>query len=192
MKPKPKSDPQSSFLLPDLATQLDPRHELCRLGRQIDWSGFEGAFGPLYSPEGRPALPIRRMVGLLILKQLLNLSDERVVEFWTLSGYAQWFCGESELQWGAAVSERRQPGSCSPDAIPLKRNDTTGLSKESRVPRTHRPFAAISSGTTKSSPRAESFATKRAAASARRRQRRLDFIGNGAASGRCLRAGPEL
>jgi len=101
MKPKSKSDPQGSFLLPDLAAQLDPRHELCRLGRQIDWSGFEGAFGPLYSPEGRPALPIRRMVGLLILKQLLNLSDERVVEFWTLSGYAQWFCGESELQWGA-------------------------------------------------------------------------------------------
>jgi IS5 family transposase len=101
MKPKPKSDPQSSFLLPDLATQLDPRHELCRLARQIDWSGFEEAFGRLYSEEGRPALPIRRLVGLLILKQLLNLSDERVVEFWTLSGYAQLFCGETQLQWGA-------------------------------------------------------------------------------------------
>lgn len=101
MKPKPKTDPQSSFLLPDLATQLDPRHELCRLGRQLNWSQFERAFGPLYSAEGRPALPIRRMVGLLILKQLLNLSDERVVEFWTLSGYAQWFCGETQLQWGA-------------------------------------------------------------------------------------------
>jgi IS5 family transposase len=101
MKPKPKTEPQSSFLLPDLGTQLDPRHELCRLAVQIDWSQFESAFGPLYSPEGRPALPIRRMVGLLILKQLLNLSDERVVEFWTLSGYGQLFCGESQLQWGA-------------------------------------------------------------------------------------------
>src|ERR1017187_8727055 len=101
MKPKPKTEPQSSFLLPDLATQLDPRHELCRLARQIDWSQFESGFGPLYSAEGRPALPIRRMVGLLILKQLLNLSDERVVEFWTLSGYAQLFCGENQLQWGA-------------------------------------------------------------------------------------------
>jgi len=41
------------------------------------------------------------MVGLLILKQLYNLSDERVVEFWTPSGYAQLFCGENQLQWGA-------------------------------------------------------------------------------------------
>jgi len=101
MKPTPKPEPQSSFLLPDLATQLDQRHELCRLARQIAWPQFEQAFGPLYSEEGRPALPIRRMVGLLILKQLHNLSDERVVEFWTLSGYAQFFCGETQLQWGA-------------------------------------------------------------------------------------------
>jgi IS5 family transposase len=101
MKPTKKTDAQSSFLLPDLAAQLDPRHELSRLAGQLNWSGFEESFGPLYSEEGRPALPIRRMVGLLILKQLYNLSDERVVEFWTLSGYAQLFCGENQLQWGA-------------------------------------------------------------------------------------------
>jgi len=39
--PKPKTDPQSSFLLPDLATQLDPRHALCRLAGKINWSQFE-------------------------------------------------------------------------------------------------------------------------------------------------------
>ena len=75
MKPTKKTDAQSSFLLPDLAAQLDPRHELSRLAGQLNWSGFEESFGPLYSEEGRPALPIRRMVGLLILKQLYNLSD---------------------------------------------------------------------------------------------------------------------
>jgi len=101
MKNRPAPSEQSSFLLPDLSSQLDPRHELCRLAARLDWSQFEKAYGPLYSEEGRPALPIRRMVGLLILKQLLNLSDERVVEFWTLSGYAQFFCGETQLQWGA-------------------------------------------------------------------------------------------
>ena len=58
------------------------------------------AFGHLYSEEGRPALPIRRMVGLLLLKYLHNLSDERVVEFWSLSPYAQYFCGEEQMQWG--------------------------------------------------------------------------------------------
>jgi len=101
MKNRPAPSHQSSFLLPDLSSQLDERHQLCRLARRLDWRQFEEAFGALYSEEDRPALPIRRMVGLLILKQLMNLSDEGVVEFWTLSGYAQFFCGETQLQWGA-------------------------------------------------------------------------------------------
>ncbi len=67
----------------------------------IDWNVYEEAFGPLYSAERRPGLPIRRMVGLLMLKHLQNFSDERVVEFWSLSPYAQFFCGEREMQGGA-------------------------------------------------------------------------------------------
>ena len=35
-----------------------------------------------------------------LLKYLHNLSDERVVEFWSLSPYAQYFCGEEQMQWG--------------------------------------------------------------------------------------------
>ena len=100
MKPHRANTAQGSFLLPDLASQLDPRQALYRLALAIDWNVFEEAFGPLYSAEGRPALPIRRMVGLLMLKHLQNLSDERVVEFWSLSPYAQFFCGEREMQWG--------------------------------------------------------------------------------------------
>lgn len=41
--------------------------------------------------SGRPALPIRRIVGLLLLKQLFNLSAERVVEQWPLNPYFQFF-----------------------------------------------------------------------------------------------------
>jgi IS5 family transposase len=40
------------------------------------------------------------MVGLFMLKHLQNLRDERVVDFWSLSPYAQFFCGEREMQWG--------------------------------------------------------------------------------------------
>lgn len=101
MKPKTRETKQSSFLLPELRDQLDGRQRLYQLAEAIDWSKFEQAFGGLYSEEGRPALPIRRMVGLLLLKHLCDLSDERVVEFWSLSPYAQFFCGERELQWGA-------------------------------------------------------------------------------------------
>ena len=107
MKPKPDSAPQLQFLLPDLATMLDARQPLHQLARRFDWTQFETAFAALYQDEGRPALPIRRMVGLLLLKQLHNLSDERVVEQWTLNPYFQFFCGEREFQWGApcAASE---------------------------------------------------------------------------------------
>ena len=88
MKPKAICAQQSSFLLPELSSQLDPRQPLHALALAMRWEWFEQEFGPLYSPEGRPALPIRRMVGLLMLKHLHNLSDERVVEFWSLSPYA--------------------------------------------------------------------------------------------------------
>lgn len=102
MKPHPAPVAQGSFLLPELSSQLDPRQPLYRLALAMDWKYFENEFGLLYSDEGRPALPMRRMVGLLLLKHLHNLSDERVVEFWSLSPYAQFFCGERELQWGMA------------------------------------------------------------------------------------------
>jgi hypothetical protein len=29
-----------------------------------------------------------------------DLSDEEVVEFWSESAYAQYFCGEREMRWG--------------------------------------------------------------------------------------------
>ena len=100
MQPSPTDKAQISFLLPDLEHQLDPRNALFRLARAMDWSVFEKEFRPLYCLEGRPALPIRRLVGLLMLKSLRNLSDEEVVVFWSENPYAQDFCGEREMQWG--------------------------------------------------------------------------------------------
>jgi hypothetical protein len=100
MQPSPTDKAQISFLLPDLEHQLDSRNTLFRLARAMDWSVFEKEFRPLYCTEGRPALPIRRLVGLLMLKSLRNLSDEEVVVFWSENPYAQDFCGEREMQWG--------------------------------------------------------------------------------------------
>ena len=39
------------------------------------------------------------MVRLLLLKQLANLSDERVVEEWRKNPYFQAFCGMKTFQW---------------------------------------------------------------------------------------------
>lgn len=82
-----------------LADQLNPRHPLYRLTHRIAWDVLEKEFEKFYSHTGRHAHPIRLMVGLLILKQLRNLSDESVVERWVENGYYQYFCGEAFFQW---------------------------------------------------------------------------------------------
>jgi IS5 family transposase len=101
MKARKKPSQQPSFLLPTLVEQLDARRPIYQLARRMDWQYFEKEFGSYYSEEGRPAKPIRLMVGLLILKQLHNISDESVVELWRENPYWQFFCGETQMQWGA-------------------------------------------------------------------------------------------
>ncbi len=58
---------------------LDQRHALYQAANRIDWATLERGFEHLYSDIGSPALPTRLMAGLLLLKQLENLSDEPVI-----------------------------------------------------------------------------------------------------------------
>ena len=96
-KPAPRTDQQSLFF--DLESQLNQKHPLYLLANKIDWDVFEEAFKGLYcANNGRPAKPIRRMVGLLILKHVRNVSDESVVEQWQENIYYQYFCGEQSIQ----------------------------------------------------------------------------------------------
>lgn len=98
----PNSGPdstQSNFLYPDLIDQLNPKHPLLKLAKVIPWDHFEAQFAPLYSDQGKPAKPVRLMVGLSILKHLEDLSDEVLVNRWVANPYYQVFCGEVEFQW---------------------------------------------------------------------------------------------
>ena len=85
--------------MPTLAEQLDQRQPMRKLADAIPWEVFDKEFGEFYSEEGRPAKPVRLMVGLLLLKQMFNVSDERVVELWVQNPYWQYFCGMKEFQW---------------------------------------------------------------------------------------------
>ena len=99
---KPKTAPrekQGHLLYQNLLEQLNPKDPLLLLGKKIAWERFERDFTPLYSSVGRPAKPIRLMAGLLLLKQLENLSDERIVEAWIRNPYYQAFCGMEYFQW---------------------------------------------------------------------------------------------
>lgn len=90
---------QRHLFVANLMESLNPKHELCLLGNEIDWDGFEVEFAPLYSKVGQPAKPVRLMVGLLILKQVYNLADETVMAEWVSNPYFQYFCGGVIFQW---------------------------------------------------------------------------------------------
>jgi len=77
---------------------LDSNDPLVALAESIDWEYFHNAFKGYYSNDGRPAKPIRLMVGLLLLKQIENLSDENLVLQWKRNPYYQYFCGMEEYQ----------------------------------------------------------------------------------------------
>jgi len=77
---------------------LDSHDPLVALAEMIPWGEFDESFEKYYSDEGRPAKPIRLMVGLLPLKQIENLSDENLFLQWKRNPYYQYFCGMSEYQ----------------------------------------------------------------------------------------------
>ena len=101
MLKKTTKEPQLEMFKTVLATFVNPSHELCLLGKQIDWDALEAEFAPLYGTTGRPSVPIRLMVGLLLLKQIYSLGDETVMERWIENPYWQHFCGEIYFQYKA-------------------------------------------------------------------------------------------
>lgn len=97
MLSKPKNTSQLGFYT-TYEEQLNHGHALYQLTKKINWKVFEESFSRHYSSNmGKPAKPIRLMVGLLILKQIRNLSDEDVVMHWAENAYYQYFCGENSF-----------------------------------------------------------------------------------------------
>ena len=84
---------------PPWPSSATPRQPLKQLADTLPWHTFETAFAAAYSELGRPAKPIRLMVGLLLIKQLEHLSDEAVVARWVQNPYCQHFCGLTQFQW---------------------------------------------------------------------------------------------
>lgn len=84
---------QLNLFRPMLENFIDMNHELVLLANNIDWSYFEKEFSIFYSDKGAPSVPIRLMVGCLLLKHLYNLGDERIPEYWVRDVYFQYFCG---------------------------------------------------------------------------------------------------
>ncbi len=77
---------------------INMRHELVTLGAAIDWDWIDAELAGAFSENGRPAVPTRFMIGLLLLKHVFDLSDEAVCERWVCDPYFQHFTGEEFFQ----------------------------------------------------------------------------------------------
>src|ERR1700722_3146972 len=99
MRPKKQGETkQLDMLRARLDQIINLDHELVTLSREIDWGWIDGEIAPLFSDKGRPGLPTRFAVGLLLLKSIYALSDEQVCDRWVYDPYFQYFTGEEFFQ----------------------------------------------------------------------------------------------
>jgi len=94
----PSRNTQYNLVKKTLMEQLDFKRPLMLLAASFPWEYVEKKYSQFYSPVGRRAKSIRLMIGLIILKQLRNLSDVQLLEEWVENPYYQYFCGEKEFQ----------------------------------------------------------------------------------------------
>ena len=74
------------------------KHELVVLADKIDWAWLDAELADCFSDKGRPAEPVRFMLGMFMLKHSYGLSDEQLWERWVHDPYFQYFTGEEFFQ----------------------------------------------------------------------------------------------
>ncbi len=96
---KTDKTPQLNIYQVPLIQFIDKSHELCQAAERIDWDSIERDLSEYYCVDnGRPSIPIRKIVGVILLKRTYNESDESVVDRWKENPYWQHFCGEVTFQ----------------------------------------------------------------------------------------------
>ncbi len=84
---KTEKNPQLNVFKVPLVSIINMNHELVELSWRIDWNSVSKDFEEYYHYTGRPAVPVRKMVGSMLLKQMYNLSDESYTARWVESPY---------------------------------------------------------------------------------------------------------
>ena len=98
MRGKNKEKNQRELFRPMLIDFIDTSHELVLLSEKIDWKYFDTELSKFYSDKGRSSMPVRLMVGCLMLKRIYNLGDETLAQAWKMNPYMQYFCGMSHFE----------------------------------------------------------------------------------------------
>ena len=98
---RPKQQPPSrhdDLFRARLDQIINMKHELVVLADKIDWEWLDAELADCFSDKGRPAEPVRFMIGMLMLKHTYGLSDEQLWERWVHDPYFQYFTGEEFFQ----------------------------------------------------------------------------------------------
>ncbi len=77
---------------------INMKHALVALADKIDWAWLDEQVAENFSDQGRPAEPVRFMLGMFMLKHTYGLSDEQVWDRWVHDPYFQYFTGEEFFQ----------------------------------------------------------------------------------------------
>lgn len=94
---KQRRDADKAATGPRLDEIISHDHALAKLNGAIDWRLLEGRLGqPNANGEIRPTQS-RLLVGLAILRQLYDLTDEALFDRWLENPYFQLLCGESHF-----------------------------------------------------------------------------------------------
>jgi len=90
---------QGNIFNPPLKTLVNKDDGLVKLADLIDWDYFDNEYKHLINKKtGNHHKPIRLIIGLIILKNAYNLSDENLIFRLNRNVYFQYFCGASVFQ----------------------------------------------------------------------------------------------
>jgi IS5 family transposase len=98
---RPKQQPKARYddlFRARLDQIVNMKHELVVLAGKIDWTWLDAELAENFSDHGRPAEPVRFMIGMFLLKHTYGLSDEQVWDRWVQDPYFQYFTGEEFFQ----------------------------------------------------------------------------------------------
>lgn len=117
---------------------LNLDHELIKAGETIVWVELENEYKTYYSSRGRPAVALRKMIGLCLLKARFGISDEKCLKIWLENPYWQYFCGEVHFQTEKPFSSgefsrfRKRVGETGMTRIQLLATERFGISDDGR------------------------------------------------------------
>lgn len=87
--------PQLEMFKVPLKHFIKSDHEFVLLSKKINRDQQESDISRHNcSDNGRPGVPIRTIVGVILLRRMFSESDESVLERWVENPYWQYFCGE--------------------------------------------------------------------------------------------------